>query len=100
MTLDDALSAAVARAVAPITAELSAVRTELAELRRSQPARLLSVDEAAAELHVSACTVRRRILDSTLPSRRIGSRVLVDMNAMQPASDAKIAAMARQARQP
>ena len=98
MTLDDALAAAVSRAVAPLAADLSAVLAELAEMRRTQPARLVSVADAAREMGISECSVRRHIADGSLPCRRVGARVLVDMTAALPATADKISAMAREAR--
>jgi hypothetical protein len=56
-----------------------------AAIRQAQPARLLSVADAAAELGISQCSVRRHVTDGTLPSRRVGARVLVDLS--QPASE-------------
>jgi hypothetical protein len=73
----------------------SAVRAELAvqlaplveTLRASQPPRLLSIAEAAAEARVSACTMRRWEAAREVRSVRRGSRVLIDMSSLQPESD-------------
>lgn len=47
------------------------------------PARVaLSVDEAAARLGVSEWTVRQAIKRGDIPSRRIGHRVLVPVEAI------------------
>ncbi len=89
---------ATARDVAAVLAEIRELRAELAELRRSQPPRLVSVAVASAQLGISPCSVRRHVADGTLPSRRIGGRVLVDLSAAQPAADAEIAQRAREAR--
>jgi len=56
-----------------------------AAIRQAQPARLASVADAAVELGISQCSVRRHVADGSLPSRRVGARVLVDLS--QPASD-------------
>jgi hypothetical protein len=52
-------------------------------IRQAQPARLLSVADAAAELGISQCSVRRHVADGSLPSRKVGARVLVDMSARE-----------------
>jgi len=94
MTVDDVIVSVIGRVLAPVYTELTAIRAELAALRAAQPARLVSVRDAAAEMGISPCSVRRHIADRTLPSRRIGARVLVDMTAARPASDDEIAARA------
>ncbi|MBN2574927.1 MAG: helix-turn-helix domain-containing protein [Deltaproteobacteria bacterium] len=74
------------------------VAAVVAALRAARPARLVSVADAAAELGISACSVRRHVADGSLPSRRIGGRVLVDMTVVR-ASDDEIALAARKARE-
>jgi excisionase family DNA binding protein len=81
--IDEAIRAAVAEAIAASEARIIAAVT--AAIRQAQPARLLSVADAAAELGISQCSVRRHVADGTLPSRRVGARVLVDLS--RPASD-------------
>ncbi len=81
--IDEAIRAAVTEAIAASEARIIAAMREA--IRQAQPARLLSVADAAAELGISQCSVRRHVADCTLPSRRVGARVLVDMS--QPASE-------------
>jgi excisionase family DNA binding protein len=56
-----------------------------AAIRQAQPARLVPVADAAVELGVSQCTVRRGIADGSIPHRRVRGRVLVDLSP--PASE-------------
>lgn len=100
MTIDAALAEAVRSAVAPLAEEVRALRAEVAELLRSQPPRLVSVEEAAAALGVSACTIRRWEHDQQIASVRRGGRVLIDLSTVRPTDPAQIAALARQARTP
>lgn len=44
----------------------------------SAPARLISLEAAAARLDISPRTLRRRIADGTLPAYRIGRLVKVN----------------------
>jgi hypothetical protein len=96
--LDTALADIVGAAVRPLVDELRQLRAEIAELRTSKPPHLVSVADAAAALGISACTVRRRITDGSLVSRRLGGRVLVDLTAAQPRTDLEVARLAREAR--
>lgn len=98
MTLDDALAAAVSRAVEPMAAELRSLRTAVEDLRHAQPAQMLSVAQAAERLGISTCTVRRRVADGTLPSKHVGRRVLVPADTIQPVDDAEVARLAAAAR--
>lgn len=97
MTVDTAIRAAFADAVRAEGDRI--VRAIVTELRASRPPRLLSVADAAAELGISACSVRRHVADGSLPSRRVGARVLIDMTAATPAGDDEIARRAREARE-
>jgi hypothetical protein len=99
VTVDDAIVSAVGRALAPVLDELTVIRTELAELRRSQPPRLLTIAEAAATARVSPCTIRRWERDGVVRSVRRGARVLIDAHSLQPTSDDEITVRARTARE-
>ena len=94
--IEDVIRALVAEAVAASEARI--IAAVVAEIRAARPVRLVSVAQAAAELGISACSIRRRIADGSLPSRRLGGRVLVDLSAIQPHSDDEIARLARAAR--
>jgi excisionase family DNA binding protein len=80
VTLEAALTQIVETAVAPLVTEVRELRAEVAKLQGEQRPRLVTVAEAAVELRISACTVRRRIADSSLQSRRVGGRVLVNLS--------------------
>jgi hypothetical protein len=97
MTLDDALAATVARAVAPLATELAAVRRELAAVRASMPPQMVSVAEYARRSGLSACTVRRHVADGTIPSTRIGGRVMCDLSSLRPIDPATVEALASEA---
>jgi len=75
--IEDLIRAAVEAAVRAEGDRIIAAVT--AAIRQAQPARLLSVRGAAAELGISECSVRRHVGDGSLPSRRVGARVLVDL---------------------
>jgi excisionase family DNA binding protein len=85
--IDDVIRTMIADAVRAEADRI--VAAVVAEIRRAQPARLLSVRDAAAELGISECSVRRHLADGTLPSRRVGARVLVDLSRPAGASDAE-----------
>lgn len=81
MTLEAAIAEAVRAAVEPLVESNRRLATEIEQLRRALPAQLVSVQEAARVLGVHEDTIRRRIADGTLPSRRVGKRVRVDLTA-------------------
>jgi excisionase family DNA binding protein len=87
--------------VARLATELRAVRQELAALRRALPPQLISIPAAARALGVSVATVRRHARNGSLPSVRVGARLLVDLAALRPTSPeevARLAALAQQGR--
>lgn len=47
------------------------------------PDPLVTLDEAAAHLHVSIKTVRRRIADGTIPAVRIGRLIRIPAAALE-----------------
>ncbi|AZS36807.1 Putative DNA-binding proteinA [Microbacterium lemovicicum] len=58
---------------------------------------LVTLDEAAAHLHVSVKTVRRRIADGTIPAVRIGRLIRIPAAALEelaPGSTIDVAARA------
>jgi excisionase family DNA binding protein len=99
MTIDAALSAVVADAVAPVVAELRELRATVDALRAASPPTLVTVGEACRLTGLSPATVRRRVADGTLPSRRIGRSVRVDMAALRPIDPGEIARLSMEARQ-
>jgi excisionase family DNA binding protein len=102
VTIDAAITEAVAAAMVPVLAELRALRAQVAALRARSPAEpeLLTVRQFAARAGLSTCTVRRRIADGTLSHVRVGSAIRVPSMALRPADPARIAELARAAREP
>lgn len=96
--LEAALQAQLDAALAPVRSELRALRDDLAELRRVIPPPLRTVEEAAEALGVSISTVRRGVRDGTIPARRIGRSVRIDMSTLRPKGPEEIARLARAAR--
>lgn len=88
-TIGAIVEAAVARAVAPLAAEVARLRQEA-----EKP---LSIEQAAARLGISERTVRRRVKDGSLPATRVGARVLVQVGAVLPSSD-QVVSIAHRAR--
>lgn len=105
MTIDSAITEAVAVAMAPVLAELRALRTEVARLASlAAPAApepsMLSIRRFAERAGLSTCTVRRRLKDGSLPSVRVGGAVRIPASALQPSNSAQVAELARAARRP
>ena len=94
------IAAEVFTALAPVLIELTALREQVAALVAASPPRLLSVLEAAERMGVHPATIRRMCAAGELAHRRLGRRLLVDASSMRPAAPARIATLARQARQP
>lgn len=85
MSIDETIAAAVEAQVSPVLAELRRLTAEVEALRRALPARLVKMREAAEQLGVSLATVRRRVKDGSLPSKKLGRSVRVDLSAAAPA---------------
>lgn len=83
---------AFSAALAPLAAELRALRALVAPPEHRWGSRR----EAADFYGASRDTIDRRVKDGTLRSRRLGRKVLVEMEGG--ADDIKIAALARTAR--
>ncbi len=105
MTIDAAITEAVAVAMVPVLAELRALRTEVARLASlAAPAalapELLSVAQAARTLGVSSCTLRRWERDGRVQSVRRGHTVRIVASSLRPVDSAQVAELARAARGP
>jgi excisionase family DNA binding protein len=85
-------------ALADLRAEVRNLAAQVEHLRRSLPAQLVSVQEAAEHLHLSLSTVRRMVKRGDLPSRRLGRSVRVDLAALHPMTDEEAARAAARAR--
>jgi len=94
VTIEDTIAEAVKAALAPLQAEVHRmVRLQEALLQRAPPV-LVSVAEAAKHLGVSLKTARRRVKSGEIPVKRSGRRVLVDLAALHPPTDAAVSAAA------
>jgi excisionase family DNA binding protein len=92
VSIEDIITAAFATQLEPLRAELRAVRAELQALHRAVPPQLLTLQQAAKHLGLSLSTVRRRAKDGTLPVKRIGRSLRVDVSQMHAATEAEVAA--------
>lgn len=91
MTLEETITEAVQRAVAPLVESNRRLADQVEQLRRALPAQLVSIPGAAKRLGISEKTIRRRIDAGELPIKRIGARVLIDLAAMHAPSDDEVA---------
>lgn len=91
-------AAEVSTALAPVLAELRAVRDELATVRASLPPRFLDLKTAAEALNCDPQTVRAMCDRSELIWRRCGRRIVIDSASLRPVGAATVAALAAQAR--
>ena len=94
-----------------MTAIREAVRTELAAalpemvegvvkaVAAAQSTEKLSVTEWARRNSVSTCTARRKVRDGSLPSVRVGRRVLIPADALPARGAKEIGRLADQARE-
>jgi len=98
MTIDAALAEAFDAALAPVVAELRELRVKVEALCVASPPTLVTVGEACRLTGLSPATVRRRIADGTMPSRRIGRSVRVDLASLRPTDPATVTALAAEAR--
>lgn len=83
MTLEESISALLDRKLSPLVEANRKLADTVEALRRALPTDLATPAEAARELGVSTKTVRRRLKDGSLPSRRVGKSVRVDMTAVR-----------------
>jgi excisionase family DNA binding protein len=98
VSVDTALAAVVADAVAPLATEIRELRATVEALRAASPPTLVTVGEACRVTGLSPATVRRRIADGTIPSRRIGRSVRVDLATLRGPTPEQVAQQAAEAR--
>jgi excisionase family DNA binding protein len=98
MTIDAALAAVVADAVAPLVAEQRRQNELLERLLQASPPRLVTVPEAARMLGVSPASAWRRVQSGELRVQRIGRSVRISVEDLRAPSRESIAEAARQAR--
>jgi excisionase family DNA binding protein len=89
---------AVPALVRELSAEVRALRAELAEVKgRLPPAPLLTIEQAVELTGLSESTIRRRIADGSLPVTRLGRSVRIDAGHLQEPDAREVAALAREA---
>jgi excisionase family DNA binding protein len=99
MTVDAALAAIVADAVAPLAGQIRELRGEVAALRAVSPPKFGTVADAARILGVSDQTIRRKITLGEILSMRVGRSVRVDISSLRPADPTTVVELARAARE-
>lgn len=92
MTIEETIASAVASSVTPLLAELRRMSAELEALRHMLPSQLVTLAEAAERLGISLATARRRVKDGSLPCRRLGRSVRVDLSALGGPTNGEVAA--------
>ncbi len=104
MTPGDALGAVfgelakVPGVMAALVERIARLEAEVQALRQALPPRLGTLREAADLLGVSYATVRRRVQDGSLPVRRVGKAIRVDLAALRPIPEAEVVRLATAAR--
>lgn len=98
MSIEAAITDAVATAVAPMIAELQALRAAVDALRAASPSSLVTVAELVRLGYGSPATIRRRIADGSIAAIRHGRSVRIDLAALKPTDPATVAALADAAR--
>lgn len=85
------LAAVLEAKLGPLKADVRRLSAELESIHRQLPPPLVSVTEAAQRLGLSLSSVRRRIRDGSLPVRRIGRSLRVDLGALHPPGEQEVA---------
>jgi excisionase family DNA binding protein len=98
MTLEDAFASVLEAKLTPILLEMRQLAAAINSMNRCLPPALLDPGEAAKALGVSLSTVRRRIKDGTLPVRRIGRSLRVDLSALNPPAERDVICLAEVAK--
>jgi excisionase family DNA binding protein len=98
VSFEQALRAAVAAEIGPLRAEVERLALEVGQLRGALPPNVLGTSEAARRLGISVRTLQRHIKAGTIPVRRIGRRVLIDLADLRALGPADVARLAREAR--
>jgi excisionase family DNA binding protein len=96
--IEDAIRAAVAAAIAPLTAEIRGLRSEVEALRSAVPPSLVNIEQAAEKLGVSTQTVWRWCKRGEIKATRVGHRWMIDLTSLRARDADDIAAAARGAR--
>ncbi len=98
MSLDETFGIILEAKLAPVRAELNRLNLQVESLRRALPPPLVSMSDAASALGVSLSTIKRRVKDGSLPVRRVGRKLRIDMAALQSPSNAEVIRLAEVAK--
>lgn len=98
--IEDAIRAAVAAAIAPLTAEIRGLRSEVEALRSAVPPSFVNIEQAAERLGVSTKTVWRWCQSGEIKATRAGHRWMIDLASLRPRGADEIAEAAHEARDP
>jgi excisionase family DNA binding protein len=96
--IEDAIRAAVAAAIAPLTTEIRELRSEVEALRTAVPPSLVNIEQAADKLGVSTKTVWRWCQRGEIRATRVGHRWMIDLASLRAHNADDVAAAARDAR--
>jgi excisionase family DNA binding protein len=83
-----------------VRTELAGVETRILEAVRAEREtdETLSPAEFAERAGISLCSTYRHLRAGTLPSRRVGRRIMIPASALRPITDDQIAVLAAKAR--
>jgi hypothetical protein len=95
MTLEETLAAILDQRLAPLRRDLDRVAGALEALRSAMPPALVPLKQAAALMHVSEKTARRRVDAGEWPARRDGKKILVDVSSLRPMTEEEVEVAAR-----
>jgi hypothetical protein len=90
VSLDAALVAVVANAMAPLADKIERLTATVDALRAASPSQLVSVGRLVELGYGSPATIRRRIADGTIPCVRHGRSVRVDLASLRPTDPARV----------
>lgn len=84
MSVEELIAEAVRRA---LREELAPIRAAIEALQRHQQPQFVDVKRAAELTGTSIATMRRRVADGSVNARKLGSRVLVDVDSLRAAGE-------------
>lgn len=94
MSIEETIAAAVRAELAPLLDTVSQLSQQVESLQRALPPQLVTIQEAAKRLGISVSSVRRRLGDGSLPCRRVGRAVRVDVTGLHAPTKAEVVRLA------